>query len=112
MHSPERDDASSLIEGKNPMGRGHHSRRSALNILAEERRAWQREVLEAGPLPPAPSSPRSPRRRRTLRLLPLAVVVLGIGGGVLTGEGAMGTALGLTAALVLEAALIAGERAS
>jgi hypothetical protein len=47
-----------------------------------------------------------------LRLLPLGALALGIGGGVLVGEPAVGTALGIGAGLVLEAALIAGDRAT
>ena len=93
------------------MARSRHSRRSAQHALAEEHRAWQRQVREAGPVTPPPT-PRSPQRRRAWRLVALGVVALGIGGGLLIGEPAMGTALGVTAGLVLEAALIAGDRAS
>jgi hypothetical protein len=46
-----------------------------------------------------------------LRVLPLGALALGIGCGVLVGELAVGTALGVGAGLVLESARIAADRA-
>jgi len=100
--------ASSVLAEQALMRPSRHSRRSTKKLLTEEARTAQRQVREVGPITP-PSKPRSPRRRMVERLLALGIVVLGIGGGVLSGEPAMGTALGLAAGLVIEAALIAGD---
>jgi hypothetical protein len=94
------------------MRRSRHSRRSAQYALAEEQRSWRRQVREAGPLTPPPAPPRSRRRRVAVRLLVVGVVALGVGGGMLRGDLALGASLGVAVGVVLDAALIAGDGTS
>lgn len=88
------------------MRRSRRLRRSVDNVLAEERREWERQALAAEPPGHPPPRPASFRRN----LVWQALVVLGAGGlgaaaGDVAGDRPTGAALGVAAGILLSGAV-------
>lgn len=92
------------------MGQSHRARQSARNVLAEDRRAWERDVVRTGE-PVGHDPPWRPCARCRL-----VAALLGIASGVLTGavarDRSTGIAVGTAVAIAVEAGVLGGDRAA
>jgi hypothetical protein len=88
------------------MRQSRRLRQSADNVLAEERRQWERETLRTGLVPGSRVHPPSIWHSLASQLFALACAA-GVGGvaWVVSGERATGVAFGLAAGVILEAVL-------
>jgi hypothetical protein len=88
------------------MRRSQRLRQSADNVLAEERRQWERETLRTGLVLRPPVHPPSIWHSLASQVFALAGAA-GVGGvaWIVSGERATGIAFGLAAGIILEAVL-------